>query len=224
MGKKKILIIAAHPDDEILGCGATAAKMISEGSQGRTIILGEGQRSRGTGEENLAVLRESASAANKKIGISEVRLHAFPDNAFDSVRLLDIVKLVEKEVCEFEPDILFTHYGDDLNIDHRITFQAVLTACRPQSESFLPDIYSFFIPSSTDWTDGYCFRSFTPNVFVDVRNHLDTKLEALSCYTTEMRNYPHSRSIDAVRIFSSYWGNRVGLSCAEPFVLVRSFL
>ena len=223
---KKLLIIAAHPDDEILGCGATVAKMIDQGWEAKSVILGQGMVSRGVEDEERALkqLREDARRANHELGIADVAFYDFPDNAFDRVPLLEIIKVVEKEVSNYKPDIIFTHFGGDLNIDHRRTFEAVLTATRPQPSFFNPTIYSFFIPSSTDWVDGFILKSFMPNIYFDVEGYIEKKLNALKCYTTEMRNYPHSRSIESLRIFSKYWGNRVGLNYVEPFILVRKIV
>lgn len=221
----KILIIAAHPDDEVLGCGATIAKFINKNYYGKTIILGEGLTSRKKVEkQELNHLKQNCIDANKHIGITNISFFDLPDNRFDSLPLHQIIRLVESEIMEYRPDIIFTHFGNDLNLDHRITFQAVLTACRPQPDFFNPTIYSFFIPSSTDWIDANSFQNFIPNIFVDVSNCIGKKLSALNCYSSEMKKYPHSRSIESVRIFSQYWGNRVGIKYCEPFILVRKIL
>lgn len=221
-----MLVIAAHPDDELLGCAGTVAKLINEsGYVGRSVILSRGMLSRGREfEGHIEKLKEDSKKANEVIGINEIAFYDFPDNAFDSVPLLEIVKVVEKEIFEYKPNIVFTHYGNDLNIDHRRTFEAVLTACRPQPSFFNSDIYSFFVPSSTDWIDGDILRDFSPNVFVDIEDYIDLKIKALSYYETEMRDYPHSRSLEAVKIFSMYWGNRVGKKYVEPLRLVRKVI
>lgn len=222
----KLLIVAAHPDDEILGCGATVAKMISKGWNAKSVILGQGMLSREieNSENALKSLKNDSLKANHEIGIKEVIFYEFPDNSFDSVPLLKIIKVLEREIEEYRPNIIFTHYGGDLNIDHRKTFEAVLTATRPMPNSLKPTLYSFFIPSSTDWVDGFVLKNFIPNVFFDVEEYIERKIKALEHYVTEMRNYPHSRSMESVRIFSKYWGNRVGLNYVEPFILVRKII
>lgn len=217
----RILIIAAHPDDEMLGCGATVAKMVKNNSIARTVILGQGMLSRKSSKGSLNELRKNAQEANRIIGINEVHFHDFPDNSMDTVPLLKIIKTVEKEIDSFQPSIIFTHYGNDLNIDHRITFQAVMTSCRPQPNFKTPTIYSFYTVSSTDWIDGNIFQQFSPNVFLDISDTIDLKLTALSKYKSEMMPSPHSRSLESVRIFSRYWGMRVGKQYVEPFSLVR---
>ena len=219
----KVLVIAAHPDDEMLGCGATVATLIEKGHHVKSVILGQGILSRGKKVSDLRLLQKHAMLANHAIGIEETTFHNFPDNAFDRVTLHEIIKTVEKELELFPPDIIFTHFGSDLNIDHQRTFCAVLTACRPQPNAINPAVYSFFIPSSTDWNDGYTMKPFIPNVFIDVSKTIQKKLTALSHYKTEMRDYPHSRSLQSVKNFSEYWGNRVGLEYAEPFMQIRGF-
>ena len=219
--KKRVLIVAAHPDDEILGCGATVAALVQNRGVARSVILGQGMISRGVDSSVLKSLRNDAISANEFLGIDHVHFYDFPDNSMDTVPLLKIIKTVEAEISDFSPNIIFTHFGDDLNIDHRITFQAVMTACRPQPGFENPDIYSFFVPSSTDWIDGYVLRPFVPNVFVDVQGTIDMKADALSKYHSEMKTSPHSRSLESVRVFSRYWGMRVGKEYVEPFMLVR---
>lgn len=219
---KKILLVAAHPDDELLGCGGTIAKAVKMGDQIKTVILGEGMLSRKHATDSLTKLRDDSKKANHILGVDSVTFYQLPDNAFDTIPLLSIVRIVEREVEEFTPEVIFTHYGHDLNIDHRRTFEAVLTACRPQPKLRYPDIYSFFIASSTDWIDGTAFPSFAPNVYFDISDTINQKLDALACYVTKMKEFPHSRSLESLRIFSQYWGNRVGKNYVEPFILVRS--
>jgi len=146
---KKILIVAAHPDDEVLGCFGTVAKLIKEGYKAYTLILGEGKTSRDekrvveNRKEEIDVLNSEIMNANNSIGIKKVFVESFPDNRFDSVDLLDIVKVVSKVKEEVQPDIIFTHYANDLNINHRITYQAVITATRPMENECVKELYSF---------------------------------------------------------------------------------
>jgi len=221
---KKILIIAAHPDDEILGCGGTAARLVEEGNEAYTMILGEGIASRDETrqgekrEEEIAKLKKELNEANNIIGVKEVYLYDFPDNRFDSVPLLDIVKAVEKVKVRLKPDILFTHYEKDLNIDHQITYQAVLTAARPVAEETVKEIYSFEVLSSTEWN--YPLR-FSPDCFFDISGTIDLKVKAMEQYKSELREYPHPRSIKGIRLNAENWGMKVGMAYAEAFKTVR---
>ncbi len=220
----KILIVAAHPDDEILGCGGTIARLVKEGYKASILILGEGVTSRDQKrdtkkrENELARIKQDIVRANKIIGISDTHIFNLPDNRFDSVDMLDIVKIIEKVKNRIKPDIIFTHYKDDLNIDHQITFQAVLTATRPDQKESVKEIYSFEIPSSTEWSYPL---SFLPNVFYDISETIDVKLRALEEYKTELREYPHPRSLEGVKLIAKNWGMKVGLEYAEAFKCVR---
>ncbi|WP_044419394.1 PIG-L deacetylase family protein [Halarcobacter anaerophilus] len=221
---KKILIVAAHPDDEVLGCFATVSKLINQGNEAYTLILGEGKTSRDEKrviekrKDELKLLNKEIIEANNTIGIKKVYTENFPDNRFDSVALLDIVKAVTKVKEEIKPDIIFTHYENDLNIDHQITYKAVLTATRPMEEESVKEIYSFEILSSTEWSYPL---SFYPDFFVDVESSIELKIEAMKKYNSELHEYPHPRSIEGIRLNARYQGMRVGKKCVEAFKTVR---
>lgn len=222
---KKILIVAAHPDDEILGCGGTAARLAKEGNEVYTLILGEGitsrddTRQRKKREAEIARLKEQINEANGIIGVKEVFAHDFPDNRFDSVPLLDIVKIIEKTKTKIKPDILFTHYEKDLNIDHQITYRAVLTAARPVAGESVKEIYSFEVLSSTEWNYPL---GFSPDCFFDISDTIDTKSAAMEKYQYELREYPHPRSLKGIWLNAEQWGMKVGVPYAEAFKTVRS--
>lgn len=222
---KKILAIAAHPDDEILGCGGTIARLVDEGAVAYTMILGEGitsrdkTRNRSNRVKEIEILKNQTIEANKKIGVKNVFTCDFPDNRFDTVPLLDIVKEIEKIKVDIKPDIIFTHYQKDLNIDHQITNQAVLIATRPLKDEFVKEIYAFEVLSSTEWN--YAL-SFSPNTFYDITNYIDKKMDAMKCYTSEIREYPHPRSLDGIKIKSQQRGLEVGCKYAEAFNLIRT--
>ncbi len=223
--KKRILIVAAHPDDEVLGCGGTVARLSKEGHTIYTLILGEGITSRDNNirnikkrENEIINLKNYAEKANELLGVKKLFFHNFPDNRFDTVPFLDLVKVIEKIKNNIKPEIIFTHYEKDLNIDHQITYKAVITAARPTKEETVKEIYSFEIPSSTEWSYPL---SFSPNVFYDISETIDVKLRALEEYKTELREYPHPRSLEGVKLIAKYWGMKVGLEYAEPFKVVR---
>jgi len=215
---KKILIVVAHPDDEVLGCFGVVAKLIKQGYEAYTLILSGGKTSRGEVEEELEIVKKEAIKANKKIGIKEVFIENFPDNMFDSVALLEIVKKIEDIKNKILPDIIFTHYENDLNIDHKTTYKAVITATRPMKNECVKEIYSFEVLSSTEWNYPL---SFSPDLFFDISDTINAKIEAMSCYKSELREFPHPRSLEAIKLNAKYWGMRVGKEYIEAFKTVR---
>lgn len=222
-----ILIVVAHPDDEVLGCDGTIAKHALQACDIRCLILGEGITSRYTQQEKviekeLRHLKLEAQQSAEILGIKELFFKNFPDNRFDTVPLLTIVKAVEEVKEQIKPDVVYTHHQGDLNIDHQMTFKAVLTACRPTKDETVKEIYSFEVPSSTEWNSPNMRNYFMPNVFVDINKTFDKKIEALKAYRSEIREYPHPRSPEAVRAIAMRWGSIVGCEAAEAFELIRS--
>ncbi len=228
--KHRVLVVAAHPDDEILGCGGTIIKHCKNGDEVRILIMAEGLTSRGMhrdvvgNSEALDVLHASSYKAAQIMGASEVKLLSFPDNRMDSVDLLDVVKQVEFVVDEYKPDVVYTHHAGDVNIDHRITHEAVVTACRPLPWQTVHTLLFFETLSSTEWQMPVADKAFMPNWFVDVEEVMETKIKALQCYESEMREYPHSRSYEAVKMLASYRGFCVGKRCVEAFCVGRVVL
>ena len=221
---KKILIVAAHPDDEVLGCFGTVSRLIKEGYEAYTLILGEGKTSRDekrvveNKKNEIEILNSEIKRANDTIGIKKTFIYNFADNRFDSVDLLDIVKVISKVKEEIKPDIIFTHYENDLNIDHTITYKAVLTATRPMKNECVKEIYSFEILSSTEWNYPI---SFSPDVYFDIENFIDIKLEAMKKYYSELCEYPHPRSLEGIKLNAQYNGMRVGKKYVEAFKCIR---
>lgn len=226
---KKIMIVVAHPDDELLGLGATMHKLIHEFNiSTHVVILGEGITSRSevrnpkVWEKQLTTHRENMRKAQRIIGYHSLNIYDLPDNRFDTVALLDIIKLVEKEKNTFEPDIIFTHHGGDLNIDHQLTFNAVITACRPMEHERVSAIITFETPSGTEWRVNADPKHFLPNFFISIsENDIQTKINAMQCYEFEKRPFPHPRSPEALKIQSQRWGVAIGKAYAEAFNIVR---
>jgi LmbE family N-acetylglucosaminyl deacetylase len=221
---KKILIVAAHPDDEVLGCFGTVARLIQEGYEAYTLILGEGKTSRDATREvaskkdEIALLKGEIHQANNLIGIKKVFIEHFPDNRFDSVDLLDIIKVISRVKEEIKPDIIFTHFANDLNIDHQITYKAVITATRPMENETVKEIYSFEILSSTEWNYPI---SFAPDTYFDISKTIDLKIDAMKSYGSELCTYPHPRSIEGIELNAKFQGMRVGKKYVEAFKTVR---
>lgn len=219
---KLILIIAAHADDEALGCGGTIARHVAEGDTVYAVFLADGVMSRPDSTSAQIEQRNSAAAkAHVILGINKVYMLGFPDNRMDSVPLLDIVQRLEEVLKEVQPEIVYTHHCGDLNMDHRVAHQATLTACRPIPGTSVREIYAFEVLSSTEW-NAPGVNPFIPNVFVDISSYLDTKISALKSYDLEMREEPHSRSIANAKRLAEFRGNSVGLVAAEGFSLVRA--
>jgi N-acetylglucosamine malate deacetylase 1 len=223
----RVLVVAAHPDDEILGCGGTMARLAKEGHEVHIAIMAEGMTSRYAQREaadsgQLCHLHQQAEAASKKVGAKKVTLFKLPDNRLDSVPLLDVVKLVEELVESWQPEVIYTHHPGDLNVDHGVVNRAVLTATRPMTGQPVREIYAFEVASSTEWAFQGIAPPFHANTFVDIGGTLDAKLEAMACYDTETRPFPHPRSAEALRAIAMRWGSVVGCGAAEAFELVRA--
>lgn len=219
--------MCAHPDDEVLGCGATMARRAALGDEVHVLILAEGITGRDEGRDlaarnaELTALRHAAQAAADVLGARSVTFCGFPDNRMDSVELLDVVKAVERFLAEWSIDDVYTHHAGDLNVDHRITHHAVLTACRPLPGARVRSLLCFEVPSSTEWQSRGLGEPFTPAWFEDATQTLHTKVAALRCYEEEMRLWPHPRSYEAVDVLARWRGASVGLPAAEAFELVR---
>ncbi|WP_378950613.1 PIG-L deacetylase family protein [Pelosinus sp. sgz500959] len=227
MRAKKILVIAAHPDDEVLGCGATMAKHVQAGDKVDVVILGEGItsrdniRNREQHSKLFLELQQSAKRANDILGVSTVTFGTFPDNRMDSLDLLDVVKTIEFFIEKFNPDIVYTHHHGDVNVDHQIVNRAVITACRPLPGVKFKTILFFEVASSTEWQVPSLNSSFNPNWFVDVSDTVQLKRKALQAYQSEMREWPHPRSINAVEYLAKWRGATIGVEAAEAFSLGR---
>ncbi|WP_078126008.1 PIG-L deacetylase family protein [Leptospira alexanderi] len=231
MNKKIILTVAAHPDDEILGCGATMARLSEEGYEIHILILAEGLTSReNTRDRNsklkeLGELSQTASKASEVIGAKSIEVLDFPDNRMDSIDRLDVIKVIERKIQEIRPQIIFTHYKNDLNIDHRVTSDSVITACRPYPKQVVKELYFFEVPSSTEWQVGNQSETFNPNYFVSINEaQMQKKVDALNIYKSEMREFPHVRSIEAINALVNWRGASIGVNMAEAFVVGRKLV
>lgn len=227
---RTVLIVAAHPDDEILGVGGTVARHTAEGDVVYALILGEGQTSRSahredTGRDVVEELHRNTLESARAVGFREVFFADFPDNRFDDVDLLDIVKAVEQKIRELQPQIVYTHYSGDLNVDHQYTARAVLTATRPIGDYCVEEIYAFETLSSSEWNfDHSAQPAFCPNVFVDITDYYVQKEQAMNCYVSELCTYPHPRSLTGMDVLSRTRGMAAGMERAEAFMLIRKTL
>lgn len=214
----QVLVVAAHPDDEVLGCGGTIRRHTKHGDQVKILFMGSGVAARGQiSSEQIEARKEMALRAADLLGADEPVFCDFPDNGMDSVPLLTVVSEIESLMSGYRPDTVYTHSAGDLNIDHRVTHQAVMTACRPMPECSVMSVLCFEVVSSTDWAFNSQPQPFRPVHFVEITETLETKVAALEAYGLEMRDFPHPRSEDNVRALALNRGATVGFERAEGF-------
>jgi len=214
---RRVIVIAAHPDDEALGCGATIRSLADSGAEVSALFLTDGVSSRLEARDRDA-RAEACRRASECLGIAEVRMLDLPDNQLDSVPLLEIVQLVEEVISEYEPSLAITHSSADLNIDHRIVREAAVTATRPIATQSVRMLISFEVPSATEWG----FREpFRPSLFRDTTSTWSAKIEALKHYQAELRPAPHPRSLMSIEALARYRGSTISAEFAEAFEVVR---
>ncbi|MFL2591343.1 MAG: PIG-L deacetylase family protein [Flavobacteriaceae bacterium] len=226
---KRILVVVAHPDDEVIGIGGSIYSLVNRhGCRVRCVILGEGITSRDeirdlqSSKDKLSIHKKNILEAKKIIGYQELSTYQFPDNRFDEISLLDLIKTVEKEKEIFQPDIILTHHGGDLNIDHQKTFEATITACRPLEKEHVEAIITFETYSGTEWQASSDPRRFIPNLYFSLsQEDINQKIKAMGCYEFEKRSFPHPRSSKALKLVAERYGVLVGNYYAEPFSLIR---
>jgi N-acetylglucosamine malate deacetylase 1 len=225
--QKTVVVIAAHPDDEVLGCGGTIARMAGEGCPVHILFMADGETSRSADpgqtfpQARLIARNEAASIACAVLGCTSVDTLSLPDNRLDRLELLDLVRRVETFVRRYQPTTVLTHHSGDVNIDHRLVHDAVVTATRPQPGHSVRELLFFEVPSSTEWRPVSSAEPFNPNWFVDISSALPKKLEALQAYQAEMRDFPHPRSVKAIEALARWRGATVGVEAAEAFILGR---
>ena len=217
---KTVLVVAAHSDDEALGCSGTISKHIEQGDSVHLLFMTDGVASRSAKVNNKKKRLTAAQGVAEILGVDTLTNLNFPDNRMDSIPLLDVVKEIEDKISQVQPEVIYTHHIGDLNIDHQITHKAVITACRPHPGFCVRKIYAFEVLSSTEWqTPGV--ESFCPNMFIDITDYIDIKKQVLKVYSAEMHQTPHSRSIDNAIRLNAVRGNSIGVDYAEAFVLIR---
>lgn len=220
---KRVLVVAAHADDEALGCGGTIARHVAEGDLVSVLFMTDGVGSRAGLDAERQLRLEASERACAVLGINSIARRDFEDNKMDQYPLLDVVREVEMVLAEVRPDVVYTHHHGDLNADHRVTHAAVMTACRPQPGFSVAEIFAFEVLSSSEWaTPGVA--PFIPVRFVDISGYVEPKQHALEAYRLEMREPPHTRSIDNAMRLTALRGNAVGCAHAEAFAVLRSIV
>lgn len=221
---RNILVVAAHPDDEVLGCGGTIYRHVEAGDRVYVLIMAEGITSRAVVDPDtqMNALHSATKVANAALGVSELMIEALPDNRLDSLDRLSVTTVVERYIRLWNPELVYTHHAGDVNIDHQVVHHAVVTSCRPQPGHPVTTVCFFEVPSSTEWQPLGSGQAFTPNWFVDISGDaIKHKMAALNIYSAEMRDWPHSRSLQAVGHLAGWRGATIGVEAAEAFMLGR---
>lgn len=221
----KVLVVAAHPDDEVLGCGGLVAKLTNEGQKVRIVFIAEGSSCRfdkpwpAKVEDEIEHRKLCGIEAMKKLKVSEYHFYNLPCGRLDEVPIIQIAKIVENEINNFEPETILTHSRNDVHNDHKLVFQATLQATRPVGK-IVTNLLSFEILSSSEWNYS---KPFKPNLFVDITETFIQKISAMRCYTTEQPEFPHPRSDKVIQSLASFRGSQSGVEFAESFEVVRLF-
>lgn len=222
---KRVLVIAAHPDDEVLGIGGTVAKFSAEGMECHLLIVTDGSSSQYRDSDHLQEIIDAKKVETKgcanMLGYKSIHYGELPDMKLDKTPHIVINQVIEKVINEVKPDIVFTHFWGDVNRDHQEVYRSTLVAVRPVMGQVVREVYCYKVPSSTEWTPNKDDTMFMPNYFVDIEKYAEQKYKAFACYSTELREYPHPRSVQYLREIDKAAGLKVGLLAAEEFVLLR---
>lgn len=223
---KKVLVIAAHPDDEVLGMGGTIAKLSENGAEIALLIVTDGSSSQYRDRLDLDRIVEEKKKETRGccdvLGIKHLYYGGLPDMKLDSIPHIAVNEVIERVVREFEPDTVYTHFWGDVNKDHRCVYESTVVACRPVMGQCVKKLFAYSVPSSTEWNIQKSDTVFVSNWYEDISGRFaETKYKAFGCYGTELREYPHPRSVEYLKTSDALNGNQVGLMAAEKFILLR---
>lgn len=219
----KILVIAAHPDDEVYGMGGTIAKLSKAGHKVYTLIVTDGCSTQYKGNREIVnIKKEEAIKANKFLGVEKIIFGNLPDMRLDTIPHIEINKIIEDAINKIKPEVVYTHHYGDVNKDHQLVYQSTMVAVRPTYNQCVKRVISYQVPSSTEWSEQNSINQFSPNIYIEIVDHIERKENAIKIYNTELRDYPHPRSLQYVEIWDKSIGLRVGIDRAEAFHLVRS--
>lgn len=218
----RVLVIAAHPDDEIYGMGGTIAKLSDQGHEVYSLIVTEGCTTQY--KDNPELIEEKmdqAYKANSILGVKEVIFGDLPDMRLDTFEHVKINAVIENAIKDIMPDIVYTHFYGDVNKDHTCVFESTMVAVRPLSSQCVREVYCYQVPSSTEWGANVAYSAFIPNVFEEISSYYEKKQQSILAYSSEIREYPHPRSIEVVKMYDEALAKRNGLDLAEGFMLIR---
>jgi len=218
-----ILVIGAHPDDEVLGLGGTLARHVKNGDAVFPLICANASQVRYV-EAQREKLQLACEKSCAELGLQKPDFLGFPDQKLDTFSQIELTQAIEERIKKYRPEVVYTHHLGDINRDHQVLNEATLVAARPKPGGSVLRVLSYMVPSSTDWAPFTASRSFLPNWFVDISETIDVKLTAISHYSSEVPPYPHPRSLEAIRNQAKYWGSSIGFEYAEPFMLVRNLI
>ena len=218
-----ILVIGAHPDDEVLGLGGTLARHVKNGDEVFPLICADGSQVR-YAEEERENLKLACMKSCAELGLQAPEFLGFPDQKLDTFSQIELTQAIEERIQKYQPEVVYTHHFGDINRDHQVLNEVTLVATRPKPGGGVLRVLSYMVPSSTDWAPFTTGRTFLPNWFVDISETIEDKLRAVSHYSSEVPPYPHPRSLEAIRNQARFWGSSIGFEYAEPFVLMRNLI
>lgn len=222
---ERVLVVVAHPDDEVLGMGGTIAKLSSKGTEVHLLIVTDGSSSQYKNFANLKqIIEDKKSETNhaaRELGIKSIIYGELPDMRLDVTSHTDINNVIENAIDVIQPDVVFTHFWGDVNKDHQAVYESTLVAVRPQAGQIVKELYCYSVPSSTEWNPCKADSMFMPNVFVEIEDYKEQKYKAMAAYATELRDYPHPRSVQHLKELDVAVGLQVGLKSTESFICLR---
>lgn len=221
--KKRILVIAPHADDEILGCGATIARHVSEGARVQIAILTNA--SEGSPElfskDYIARLRKEALMAHEMLGVEKTIFRELPAPKLDQLSVSDVSQVISEIIELFKPNRIYIPFENDLHNDHKIIFQSCLVAARPLPESKIEKILAYETLSETEWAAPFPQNAFVPNYYINIEHFLETKIQAFELFESQIKQFPHPRSSKTIEALARFRGSTVGYAAAESFMLIR---
>jgi len=215
------LIIAPHPDDEVLGCGGTIRKLSEMGEDVYVLVVSRGKKEMYS-EDQILNIRNEARNAHKILGVIETRFLDFPAPDLDMVSIAEISIAISEVIWEYKIETIYLpHYGD-IHHDHRVVFQSGLVAARPVNGNPVKKIFSYETLSETEWAPPLSDMAFLPTKFVNITGVFKFKLEAMTCFKSQLRDFPNPRSLKAIEAMANLRGSTVGFNYAEAFMTIRT--